>query len=226
MVNALPKSRRRTTRGAGQLLYPLETRSEDKEGVAQKERAAYYNLPRLGVASYRCEAVTEWGVMLAGEADPEALKKNGGTEILNGIHIWMTIGKSGDPKFEQRLDGPISDPKRKAIVDTLVRKPEKVLTSFARDATRYMFTSMIPSPDQSYKLEEKDGRYVISESEGSSTANFTVEKDYRISEFNVSLAKSNVKMNPQFIKTSGGYLLSGQHTEVKSSVPGRIQRAL
>jgi hypothetical protein len=132
---------------------PVE--SEDKEGVAQKARAAYYNLPRLGVASYRCEAVTEWGVMLAGEVDPEALKKNGGAEILNGIHIWMTIGKSGDPKFEQRLDGPISDPKRKEIVDTLVRKQEKVLTSFARDATRYMFTSMIPSPDHSYKLEEK-----------------------------------------------------------------------
>ena len=119
---------------------PVE--SEDKEGVAQKARAAYYNLPRLGVASYRCEAVTEWGVMLAGEVDPEALKKNGGAEILNGIHIWMTIGKSGDPKFEQRLDGPISDPKRKEIVDTLVRKQEKVLTSFARDATRYMFTNM------------------------------------------------------------------------------------
>jgi hypothetical protein len=202
---------------------PVE--SEDKEGVAQKARAAYYNLPRLGMASYRCEAVTEWGVMLAGEADPEALKKNGGTEILNGIHIWMTIGKSGDPKFEQRLDGPISDPKRKEIVDTRVRKPEKVLTSFARDATRYMFTSMIPSPDQSYKLEEKDGRYVISESEDLRPPTSQWRRTTG-SEFNVSLAKSNVKMNPQFIKTSGGYLLSGQHTEVKSSVPGRIQRAL
>ena len=48
---------------------PVE--SEDKEGVAQKARAAYYNLPRLGVASYRCEAATECGVMLAGEVDPE-----------------------------------------------------------------------------------------------------------------------------------------------------------
>jgi len=56
----------------------------------------------------------------------------------------MTIGKSGDPKFEQRLEGPISDPKRKEMVDTLVRKQEKVLTRFARNVTRYMFTSMIP----------------------------------------------------------------------------------
>ena len=54
-------------------VVPVE--SEDKEGVAQKARAAYYNLPRLGVASYRCEAVTEWRVMLAGEVDPEALKR-------------------------------------------------------------------------------------------------------------------------------------------------------
>jgi len=65
-----------------------------------------------------------------------ALKKNGGTEILNGIHIRMTIGKRGDPKFEQRLDGPISDPKRKEIVDT--------------------------------------------ESEGFSTASFTMEKDFSV----------------------------------------------
>jgi len=132
----------------------------------------------------------------------------------------MTIGKSGDPKFEQRLEGPVSDPKRKEMVDTLVRKQEKVLTCFARDVTRYMFTSMIPSADQNYKLEEKDGHYVISESDGSSTANITMERDYRISEFNALLEKSNLKMNPQFIKTSRGYLLTSQHTEVKSSVPG------
>jgi hypothetical protein len=79
---------------------------------------------------------------------------------------------------------------------------------------------MIPSPDQNYQLEEKGERYVISESEGSSTANFAMEKGYRITEFNASLAKSNVKMNPQFIKTSGGYLLTSQHTEVNSRVPG------
>jgi hypothetical protein len=72
--------------------------SEDREGVAQKARAGYYNLPPLSVASYRCEAVTEWGVMLAAGVDPEAIKKNGGTEILNGIHIGMTVGKSGEPK--------------------------------------------------------------------------------------------------------------------------------
>ncbi len=52
---------------------PVE--SEDKESLTQKARAAYYNLPRLGVASYRCEAVTEWGGD-AGEVDPEALKKS------------------------------------------------------------------------------------------------------------------------------------------------------
>jgi hypothetical protein len=132
----------------------------------------------------------------------------------------MTIGESGDPKFEQSLDGPISDPKRNEIGDKLVRKQEKVLTRFAHDVTRFMFTSMIPAPDQYYKLEEKDGHYVISESEGSSTANFTMEKDYRITEFNAAAAKSNVKMNPQFIKTSEGYLLTSQHIEVKSSVPG------
>jgi hypothetical protein len=84
----------------------------------------------MGVASYPCEAATEWGVMLAGEVDPETIMKNGGTEILNGIHTWMTIGKSGDPKFEQRPDGPISDVKRKEIVDTLVRKQKKTLARF------------------------------------------------------------------------------------------------
>jgi hypothetical protein len=36
-----------------------------------------------------------------------------------------------------------------------------------------------------------------------------MEKDYRIAE-----------LNPQFIKTSRGYLLTSQHAEVKSSVPG------
>ncbi len=39
---------------------------------------------------------------------------------------------------------------------------------------------MIPSPDRSYKLEEKDGHYVISESEGFSTASFTMEKDFSV----------------------------------------------
>src|SRR5258707_9313040 len=92
---------------------PVE--SEDKEGVAQKGRAAYYNLPRLGVASYRCEAVTEWGVMLAGEVDPEALKKNGWEESLKRIHICSTLGKSRQSKIDQRLYRAISRSKKKNV---------------------------------------------------------------------------------------------------------------
>jgi hypothetical protein len=52
-----------------------------------------------------------------------------------------------------------------------------------------------------------------------------MEKDYRIVEFNASLAKSNVKVNPQFIKTSPTILAGQPAHRGEIERPRGIQRA-
>jgi len=46
---------------------------KDKQAIVKQARAAYYNLPRLGVTGYRCEVLTDWRTMLGNLADPDAL---------------------------------------------------------------------------------------------------------------------------------------------------------
>jgi hypothetical protein len=51
---------------------------KDKQAIVKKARAAYYNLPRVGVMGYRCEVVTDWRTMLGNLVDADALKPQEG----------------------------------------------------------------------------------------------------------------------------------------------------
>ena len=42
------------------LSHPGPGDVKDKQAIVKKARAAYYNLPRVGVMGYRCEVVTDW----------------------------------------------------------------------------------------------------------------------------------------------------------------------
>jgi hypothetical protein len=60
------------------LSHPGPGDVKDKQAIVKKARAAYYNLPRVGVMGYRCEVVTDWRTMLGNLVDADALKPQEG----------------------------------------------------------------------------------------------------------------------------------------------------
>lgn len=154
---------------AGAATQSAKNGARDKEAFIKRARTAYYNLPRLGVTAFRCEAVTDWRAVLSNVLARDALKSESaqkGLKALETIHIWFTVDKSGDPKIVHKAGDFGGNAQAQEFVDTLLQKQTSLLTHTAHDLRRQLFTGMFPSPDESYTLEEKDGRYIISVVEG------------------------------------------------------------
>lgn len=207
-----------TLAGAG--AQPAKNDTKDKEAFVKRAREAYYNLPRLGVTGYRCEAVTDWQTLLGNVMTPEALKSESaqkGLRALETIHIWLTVDKSGDPKVMHTVGDFGSKAQTQEMVAKLVQKQESMLTHTAHDLRRQLFTGMFPFPDESYTLEEKDGRYIISLVDGSSHGKLRIGHDLKIMDLAVSLPEGTVTITPQYIETAQGFLFTGQRIETRTN---------
>lgn len=194
---------------------------KDKEAFVNRAQAAYYNLPRLGVTGYRCEAVTDWLALLGNVMAPDALKSESaqkGLKALETIHIWMTVDKSGDPRVMHKVGDFSGNAQAQELVAKLVQKQESLLTHTAHDLRRQLFTGMFPLPDESYTLEEKDGRYLISLVDGRSHGTLRIGQDLKIMDFTVSLPDGTVTITPQYMETAQGFLFTGQRIETHTNL--------
>ena len=172
----------------------------------KQARSAYYNLPRLGVTGYRCEVVTDWRSILANLAGPEALKNGRGLQVLESVHLWMTVDKSGDPKFTERIDLASDDTTGREWVAKLLPKQKASLATTAHDLRRHLIVGFLPEPNENFTLEEKDGRYVISIADGNSHATLWMGRDFKAIEFTMKLPEGTVTINPEYIETPQGFL--------------------
>jgi len=192
----------------------------DKEAFVKRARAAYYNLPRLGVTGYRCEVVTDWQVVLGNSMTPDALKGESmrqALKTLESIHFWMTVDKSGDPKITHKAGEFNDNPKAQELFRKLIQKQESLLTHTAHELKRHLFEGMFPSPDESYTIEEKEDGYVISLIAGDSHGTLRTGQNLKIEDFAVSLPDGTVTITPQYTDTDQGFLLTGQRIETHTN---------
>jgi len=202
------------------LSHPGPGDVKDKQAIVKKARDAYYNLPRLGVMGYRCERVTDWRTMLGNLVDADALKTAGGQQslrALESIHFWMTVDKSGDPKFTKKIDDVEADARMKEWTAELAAKQESALTRTAHELRQQLILGMLPYPDEPFTLEENGGGYVISMTEGSSRGTIRMGRDFKIADFTTSLPDGTVTITPQYIETDQGLIMTGQRIETHTN---------
>jgi hypothetical protein len=193
---------------------------KDKQAIVKQARAAYYNLPRLGVTGYRCEVLTDWRTMLGNLADPDALKTAGGQQglkALESVHFWMTVDKNGDPKFTKKIDDVEADGRVEDWTAQLAAKQEPVLTHTAHELRQQLIIGMLRYPDESYTLEEKQGGYLISMTEGSSRLTIRMGTGLQDRRFYDFTSDSTVSIAPQYIETAQDFIMSGQRIETHTN---------
>jgi hypothetical protein len=69
---------------------------KDKQVSVKQARAAYYNLPRLGVMGYRCEVATDWRTILGNLLDADDLRQ----QLITGM-----LPYPDDPYTLEEKDG-------------------------------------------------------------------------------------------------------------------------
>jgi len=129
----------------------------------------------------------------------------------------MTVDKNGDPKFTKKIDDVEADGRVEDWTAQLAAKQEPVLTHTAHELRQQLIIGMLRYPDESYTLEEKQGGYLISMTEGSSRLTIRMGRDFKIADFTTSLPDSTVSIAPQYIETAQDFIMSGQRIETHTN---------
>ncbi len=181
--------------------------TKPQQDIVQVASKSYYNLPKEGLLEFQCVAVPDWQVTLAAELHTEIAPDHPAIKILNGIHFWLSLDQQGSPKLTHKLDSQPEDPKTQEGINQTVSGVEQVLSSFSQSVSPFLFTSMLPKPEDKYSFETRGNQHFLAFKEGSSDVSLTLRENLTVSEAKVVSSELTATMRPQFSKTEKGFLL-------------------
>src|SRR5262249_33086615 len=156
-----------------------------------------------------------WQVMLAAELHTDVPPDHPAIKTLQGIHFWLSVDQQGAPKLTHKLDSPITDPQAQEGINQTISGVEQVLSGFSQSVAPFLFTSMVPKPEDKYSYEARGTGHFLTFSDGSDDVALTLREDLTVSEAKVSSPQFNATMRPLFSKTERGFLITQIDTDYK-----------
>jgi len=195
--------------------------ADDKNGVVKKARSAYYNLKDAGLTSFQCAVTVNWdrSAPTFPKDDPFSTEK--GRQAMNAIKFPLavsmdggfdlsapTIAYTGDPNLDKRLSNS------PAYVNQMMGNFFQAWRSFA-------VGTFLPSSDSNYVVKETVDKYQITYKENGTNVDLNLAKDYQVSDLTINATDFKIHMQPTFIKTTKGFLISGVDSDATD--PGGVQ---
>jgi len=168
----------------------------------------YYNLPNEGLVEVQCSAVPDWRAILAAEMHAEVAPDHPALKTFSQIHFWLSLDQQGSPKLTHKLDFPITDPQAQEGINQTISGTEQVLSGFSQSVAPFLFTSMLPKPEDKYSYEARGTQHLLSFKEEGSDVVLTLQQDLTVAEAKVVSPQINVTMRPLFSKTPKGFLVT------------------
>jgi hypothetical protein len=176
--------------------------AQDLSGIPKKVNAALYNLPSHKVDSFSSKISPDWRVIApAVTADPEAMK------LLNGIHFKVLHDIQGQTKLEHFEDVPMSTQQQKDALDGIVSGMKQVVDGFYTTWDAMMVFRPVVT-DGSAAVTADGSGYLIKWKQGTSDIAVKVGNDMAITELMVTAPEYVSIIQPKFIGSSRGMILS------------------
>lgn len=185
----------------------LLAQTKSPQDIVRAAGQSYYNLPKEGLLEFQCVALPDWQFTLAAELHTEIAPDHPAIKILNGVHFWLSLDQQGSPKLTHKLDSQPEDPKTQEGISQTVSGVEQVLSGFSQSVAPFLFTSMLPKPEDKYSFETRGNQHFLAFKEGSDDVSLTLRDDLTVSEAKVVSQELTATMRPQFAKTDKGFLL-------------------
>lgn len=77
--------------------------TQDKGDFIRTAQAAYYSLPKKGVAELQCSVAPDWAAILRQEMKTEVKPDNAGLNLFNGVRLWVSVSETGKAKLSIKL---------------------------------------------------------------------------------------------------------------------------
>lgn len=193
----------------------MAAQAKSPKDILRAADKAYYNLPNEGLIEFQCSAVPDWQVMLAAELHKDIPADHPAVQMLNGIHFWLSLDQQGSPKLSHKLDSAITDPQAQDGINQTISGVEQVLSGFSQSVAPFLFTSMLPKPDDKYRYEARGRQHFLAFNDGSSDVALTLREDLTVLEAKVVNSQLNATMRPQFTKIEKGFLITQIDSDYK-----------
>ena len=187
-------------------LLPLaagEALADSKETL-DAARAAYYSLRREGLASFSCLVTPNWDLLLASRwrTDPAAAAK--AYKTLSSLTFGVEVAPGQRPKVVH-ADVPGSDSESDSL-KRLVGGMEQTVGGFFDTWAPFVMTT--PIPGAAAEVTQTHGVWVVDLKEGTTQIGLVMRQDYTIESTRILTATFASVIQPQFIKSPKGLLLT------------------
>jgi len=208
-------------------LLPLanEALTDGKETL-DAARAAYYSLRREGLISFTCLATPNWDAVLAARrrADPAAADK--AYKVLSALTFGVEL-VPGQRSKVMHIDPPGglgSTEKETEALKLVTSGIEQALTGFFDTWGPFVMTSAIPPATAD--VTEAHGLWIVDYKEGQTAVGLVMRHDYTIETTRIVSAKTSSVIQPQFVKSPSGLLLTavqGQYRQLPTGPTASLQ---
>jgi hypothetical protein len=190
----------------------------DKKEILKQAQQSYYSLRGQGLRQFQCGLEPNWAALLGDmqKSDPDTF--NRAVNRLNELRFTVVLQPDGRVKVTHTEIAAENDQVKRGLAQ-IYSGMEQVVTGFFETWSPFMLNNPIPQADSQYQLEDQGAQYRLSYKDGAADVVTTMGKDYVISEINVATAEFKSRMQPQFVKSAAGLLLSGYRAEYNTSKP-------
>ena len=205
-------------------LLPLaagEALADGKETL-DAARAAYYSLRREGLTSFSCLVTPNWDLLLASRwrTDPAAAAK--AYKTFTSLTFGVEVAPGQRPKV-MHADVPGTDTESESL-KRLIGGMEQTVSGFFETWAPFVLTT--PIPGAAAEVTETHGQWSIQYTEGATRIGVLMRKDYTIDVTHITAATFDSVIQPQFIRSPKGLLLTavqGEFHKLPAGPPVSLQ---
>ena len=191
----------------------------DKKEVVKQARQSYYSLRGQGLSQFQCSAEPDWAMLLAEQQKTDPASFERAVKKLKEIHFVVALRPDGSVNVTHNDVTGDNDEMKKGLAQ-IYSGMEQMVSGFFATWSPFMLTNPFPEVESDYQLEDQGAQYRLAYKDGTADVVTTMGKDFNISEVNVVTKEFKSRMQPQFSKSSAGFLLSGYQAEYTGSQPG------
>jgi hypothetical protein len=183
-----------------------------KKEVINQAHGAYYSLKGKGLSEFQCNLAPNWEALLADtrKTNPEGADR--AISTLNRLKFTVSLGTSGSAKVTHTTVTPTNKEMASGL-DQVYGGMEQMVTGFFDTWSPFMVTTPFPDAASDYQLVALGDQWQLSYKDGNADVVTTMGKDFAIRQLKVTTPDFNSTLQPQFTRTSQGFLLAGYEAD-------------
>ena len=204
--------RGQTATGSGAVAHP--------KSVLADARLAYYNLHSRGMASFQCDFVPDWNLVLGDmkKTNPDAAKNL--LLLLQQLHFTVSIAADDSLKVTHSGLENVQNPDVINGLSQIYGGLEQMVTGTFQTWNLFMLKTPFPDSNSDFELVDLGPRYQLKFNDAGANVVTTMGHDFAIEKMEVTNPGSESSIGPVLTSTPEGFVLAGFDASYKPQNEG------